>query len=159
MSGLDGAIRSAQALGLDCEDHSAQVLGLEGAIRSAQVLGLEGAIRSAQVPGLDSLDGAIRSAQVTGLDSAIRSAQVGARTCQAGGAASQGACEASQEQRVIVWVEGVPRLAVMGPRGLEIKGTVESVSSTSGRHPFEATPPPPPLHGGIASCLVLHSLR
>ena len=53
------------------------------------------------------------------------------------------------EQRVTVWVEGVPRVAVMGPRGLEIRGSVASesqnpFSSTTGRHPFEATPPPPP---------------
>ena len=50
---------------------------------------------------------------------------------------------------VTVWVDGVPRIAKIGPRGLEVVNMVSGPFSGLGEHPFETVnrpeiPPPPP---------------
>ena len=101
------------------------------------------------MPGLEE---AYRSRQTRGLEDSSRF-KAGVRPWQVGGTVPQecfGRAGAETEQRVTVWVEGVPRIAIMGSRGLEVRGSVASeppnfFSSPTGQHPFEAgTPPPPP---------------
>ena len=131
--------RSAQDAGFGSA-HSAQVPGFEGASgRSAQVADF-GSAHSAQVPGLEDMLG--RSAQVAGFDRAHSAQVIGfegapGRVTRATGhdsvvsasaAGFEGVsdhaalCGLGSGQRFTVWVEGVPRVAVVGPRGPEIMG-------------------------------------
>ena len=69
----------------------------------------------------------------------------------------EGSWNFSADQTFTVWVDGLPRVAIMGSRGLEVQGgTVDRLArpfDTQGAHPFIANearqvgspPPPPPL--------------
>ena len=155
------ALPSAQVRGLEVQPRalsSAQVRGREalpGALSSAQVRGLEAPIdtlSSAKVPGLEAPIDALPSAQVRGLEAPI-DALPSAQVRGFGGLGMQSG------QSMTVWVDGVPRVAVVGPRGLEIGGPsvgdMRVPFATEGRQPFmpvearvhrqcESPPPPPP---------------
>ena len=73
----------------------------------------------------------------------------GAFSTQVAGREEVLSAQAGARQGITVWVDGVPRVAVVGPRGLEIGGPVAGqtsnpFTSSEGRRPFVGSPVPPP---------------
>ena len=101
-----------------------------------------------QGPGTDLL----RGAQAVGHEGAF-SAHV---------AGLDGARQREQQQGITVWADGVPSVAVVGPKGLEIRGSVAGqpsnpVLSLDGRHPFVGSPVPPPPPPPVRSSFLFWS--
>ena len=131
--GFEGSVRRS---GLEVQRSEESI----GALPSAQVRGFEGSVHRT---GLEESIGALPSAQVRGFEGSVHysgrnppmgaalSAQAGVgRTRDEGatrhppGALGLGSMELGMHpgQSFTVWVDGIPRVAMVGPRGLEIGG-------------------------------------